>query len=233
LVLVFFLGGNIVLAQDTLKIQYALNVSGTFKEGRLNQVKIPITGTYKMMAPKWEMQLSANYKYQKTNGNVVENEFLSRLFISFFHKKKWFPVIGYFFNTSEFYQLKTRNVGGGGFGRRIMENPHNSLYYYGWVAYDDTEFKNISGYRTFRYNSFITGRHELTKDKLSVQYSLYYFQSLEKGNNYIWRIEPRLLFHLSKKFSVSINLESHFENIVDPTNTKRNSALTVGFQFHN
>lgn len=142
-------------------------------------------------------------------------------------------MIGYVFALSEFYQLKRRSEPGLGIGWRMVEKQNNNFYFYGWFGYDNTEFKNISGYNTYRFNSVLYGRHELVKDKLTLQYWLYYFHSLEDGTNYIWRIEPSLLFHLTKKLSVSINLESHFENIVDPLNTKWNSVLFFGFQFQN
>lgn len=231
LILLFLLNLKSVAAQDSLTIQYSLNARGTFKEGRLNQTILSIDGNYALTAQYWKTEFFANYKYLKTNGRVGENELFGRVLISILPKKRWFPVIGYIYNKSEFYQIHSRHTPGMGVGWKLLENQSRTVNLYSWAAYDDTEFKDATGYNTFRINTFVVGNHKLIPEKLSLQYVIYYLQSLEESNNYIWRIEPTLLFQLSKKFSLSINFESHFENIIDSTNTKRNSVMTVGFKF--
>lgn len=233
LILVFLLTIEPVSAQDTLSVQYSLNARGTFKEGQLNQMILSADGTYALTAQYWKSEFFANYKYLKTNGRVGENEFLGRVLVSFFPKKKWFPVIGYIYNKSEFYQIQSRHTPGLGIGLKLLENKVNTINLHAWAASDYTEFKTIPGYQTFRINTFLVGNHKLIPNKLSFQYVIYYLQSLEQSNNYIWRIEPTLLFQLSKRFSLSINLESHYENIIAPGNTNRNSELTVGVKFQN
>lgn len=234
--LLFFLlvlNSESVSAQDTLTVQYSLNARGTFKEGQLNQTILSLDGNYALTAQDWKIELFGNYSYLKTNGRVGENELLGRVLVSFFPKKRWFPAIGYIYYKSAFYQIQSRHTPGIGIGWRALKNKSNNINFYAWVAYDDTKFKNISGYDTFRINTFLVGNHKLIPDKLSLQYKIYYLQSLEESNNYIWRIEPTFLFQLSRKFSLTINLESHFENIIDPTNTRRNSVLTAGVKFQN
>lgn len=232
-VFMLFLNFKPALAQDSLSVQYSLNGRGTFKEGRLNQIILSLDGNYALTAQYWETALFANYKYLKTNGRVGENELFGRLLISILPEKKWFPVIGYIYNKSEFYQIERRHTPGLGMGWRLLENQSNNIKLNAWIAYDHTDFKNITGYKTFRINTFVLGNHKLIPNKLSLQYTLYYLQSLEEGHNYIWRIEPTLFVHISSKFSLSINLESHYENIIDPANMKRNSVMTVGLKFQN
>ena len=221
------------LAQDSLSVQYALNARGTFKEGKLNQTILSLDGNYTLTAQKWKTEFFTNYKYLKTNGRVGENEFFSRALISILPQRRVFPVAGYIYYKSEFYQIRRRHSPGLGIGWRLLENQSNNIKFNAWVAYDDTDFKNIVGYNTFRINTFVVGNHKLIPDKLSLQYILYYLQSIEERHNYIWRIEPTLLVHISSKFSLTINLESHYENIIAPNNTNRNSVLTVGLKFQN
>ena len=229
----FFLNINVSSAQDTLAVQYSLSARGTFKEGKLNQTIISSGGYYGLTAQNWKTEVFANYNYLKTNGRLGENEFLGRVLISFYPKKRWFPVIGYIYNISEFYQIQNRHTPGLGVGLKLLENKVSTINLHAWAAYDHTEFKTIRRYNTFRINTFLIGTHKLIPDKLSFQYLVYYLQSLEQSVNYIWRIEPTLLFQISKRISLSINLESHYENIIAPGNTKRNSVLTVGVKFQN
>jgi len=231
LVILLFMNMKSVSAQDSLSVQYSLNARGTFKEGRLNQTILSLDGDYALTAQYWKTEFFADYKYLKTNGRVGENELFGRILISILPKKRLFPVIGYIYNKSEFYQIQRRHTPGIGIGWKLIENKSRTINFYAWAAYDDTDFKNISGYNTFRINTFVVGSHKLIRDKLSLQYVLYYLQSLEESNNYIWRIEPTLSVQLSRKFSLTISIESHYENIIDSANTKRNSVMTIGLKF--
>lgn len=233
LVLFFFLSIKFVSAQNSLTVQYSLNARGTFKEGQLNQTILSLDGNYILASQYWKTDFFTNYKYLKTNGRVGENELFSRVLISIFPKKRVFPVAGYIYYKSAFYHIRRRHTPGLGIGWRLLENQSSNIKINSWVAYDYTDFKNISGYNTFRINTFLVGNHKLIPDKLSLHYILYYLQSIEERHNYIWRIEPTLLVHISSKFSLTVNLESHYENIIAPTNTNRNSVLTVGLKFQN
>ncbi len=229
----FFLNLKSVSAQDSLTVQYSINARGTFKEGQLNQTILSLDGYHALTSQYWKTELFANYNYLKTNGRVGENELLGRALISLLPQKRWFPVIGYIYNKSEFYQVENRHTPGLGIGCKLLENESRTINFHVWAAYDHTNFKNISGYNTFRINTFVVGNHQLIKDILSLQYTLYYLQSLETSDNYIWRIEPTLSVQLARKFSLTLSIQSHYENIIDPANTKRNSVMTVGFKFHN
>ena len=221
------------VAQDSTNISYSINISAILREGRLGQFRLPISGGFTISNSTWETDLFSNYSYQKTNGDVLENELLSRLLISIFPNRRWSPMVGYLFVRSQFYQLKSRSMPGLGAKWQMVENKKSNIIYYGWAAYDDSKFKNIVEYQTFRFNNLIIGKHPLLKDKLMLEYALYFFQSLEVRENFIWRFTPKLLIQITKNFSMSINLESHFENITVPPNTKRNSALTIGCKFGN
>lgn len=220
-------------AQDSLKVEYAINARGTFKEGQLNQTILSLDGYYGLTSQYWKTEVFTDYSYLITNGRVGENELLSRVLISLTPQKKWFPVIGYIYNKSEFYKIKFRHTPGLGFGCKLLDNTSKSIKLYAWAAYDHTDFTNIPGYNTFRINTFFVGNHPLISNVLSLQYTLFYLQSVEKIDNYIWRIEPTLSVRLSSKFSLTINIESHYENIIDPVNTNRNSVMTVGFKYSN
>lgn len=233
LLFLLFINLNSVSAQDSLVVQYAVNARATFKQGRLKQTNIALDGSLKLEKEKWSLDLFTNYNYLKTNGRVGENEWFSRALISFFQKRKLFPVIGNMYFKSEFYQIDSRKNPGVGLGYKLVDKNQNYITLYGWLAYDETKFKNIPKYDTFRITGFLSGNYELLKNKVSTQFVFYYLQSLEQASNYIWRIEPTILFHLSQKFSLSLNYRNHFENIIDPSNEKQNTALTIGIKFQN
>lgn len=234
LILLFLLHLKSVSAQvDSLTVQYSLNARGTFKEGQLNQTILSLDAYYGLSTQHWKTEFFSTYKYLKTNGRLGENELFGRVLLSILPEKRLFPAIGYIYNNSEFYQIQRRHIPGIGIGYKLLTNHLNTIRFHAWAAYDHTEFKNISGYRTFRLNTFLSGNHKLIPDKLSLQYVMYYFQSLEEGNNYIWRIEPSLSVHISRNFSLTISIESHYEKITDSIITNRNSEMTVGIKYQN
>lgn len=237
LLLSFFLTKQVsaqdTLRQDTLRVSYSINATGSFKQGRLNQTILSLEGDIKLEKEKWDVDLSTSYKYLKTNGIVGENELFGKAMISLIPKKRFYPVLGNLFFKSEFYQIVSRNNPGVGAAYGLLKGVKNNITISCWLAYDKTVFENIPTYETFRLNGFLSGNYELIKNKLNSRFVFYYLHSLEENLNFIWRIEPSLIYSLSEKFSLSLNYRNHFENVIDPSNEKQNSALTIGVKFQN
>ena len=219
--------------RDSLTLNYKFNASMMYAKGRLNQFMVPIGLKSTLSNNSFGLELVGKYVYHKINGFELENEILTRAVFTLFPQKIIRPVIGYIYESSLLYQLKSRHSPGLGFGVIIVKNDKHELLLNSFVSYDKTEFENIVGYETFRANIILWGSHRLIKDKLHFNYSFFYFQSVQDGTNYVLRFEPKLLFKLSKIFSLSANLDYRYENIVDPVSTKENLFMTVGFQIAN
>ena len=174
--------------------------------------------------------MMARYTYHKINGLEFENDLITLTALAILPNKKFHPVGGFIFETSQLYQLKYRYSPGAGIGVHLSKNKKQSILLHAFGSYDNTEFFNIPGYQTFRVNGIIWGSHEVVKNKLDLTYRLFYFQSIQDVSNYIFRAEPKLLFKLSKVLSMTLNLDYRFENIVDPMNTKENVFLSAGLQ---
>ena len=219
--------------KDSISLNYKFNASMMYAKGRLNQFMIPLSLQLTLSNEVFNIELIGKYTYHKINGFELENEILTRSVFTLFPQKRIRPVAGYIYESSLLYQLKSRHSPGLGFGLTILENKKHQLLLNSFGSYDKTEFENVQGYETFRANLILWGSHELIKDKISLNYSFFYFQSVQDQTNYVIRFEPKLLFKLSNILSLSANLNYRYENIVDPISTRENLFMTVGFQIAN
>jgi len=219
--------------KDSLSFNYKFNASMRMSKGRLNQLMIPLSLQTTLTKKAFEIALIGNYIYHKINGFQLENDILTRGVFTLFPQKRIHPVIGYIYESSLLYQVKSRHSPGLGIGLTIINKTNHKLRLNSFASYDKTEFDNIQGYETFRANLILFGSDVLIKDRLDFNYTIFYFQSVQDGTNYTLRFEPKLLFKLNKIFSFSVNMNYRYESIVDPVNTKENLFMSVGLQIAN
>jgi hypothetical protein len=222
-----------VKSKDSLSFNYKFNASMTLAKGRLNQLTIPFSLQTTLTNKTFGIDLVGSYVYQKINGFPLQNERITRGVFTLFPQKRIRPIIGFIYESSLLYQLNSRHSPGLGIGMTIINKTNHELSLNVFASYDKTEFDNIVGYETFRANFIFFGSNVLIKDRLHFDYTLFYFQSVQEGTNYTIRFEPKLLFKLSKIFSLSANANYRYENIVDPVSTKENLYMTFGFQIAN
>jgi len=222
-----------VKPKDSLIFNYKFNASMRMSKGRLNQLMIPLSLQTTLANKTFEMDLVGSYVYHKINGFQLENEILTRGVFTLLPQKRIRPVVGYIYESSLLYQLKSRHSPGLGIGLTVIKKKNHKLRLNAFASYDKTEFENVVGYETFRANLILFGSDVLIKDRLHFNYTFFYFQSVQDGTNYTLLFEPKLLFKLSKIFSLSTNLNYRYENIVDPISTRENLFMTFGFQIAN
>ncbi|MFT6036173.1 MAG: hypothetical protein ACI9XJ_001751 [Marivirga sp.] len=219
--------------KDSLSFNYKFNASMSLAKGRLNQLMVPLSLHTTLSNTTFGIDLVGSYVYQKLNGFPFQNEIITRGTFTLFPQKRIRPIAGYIYESSLLYQMKSRHAPGLGFGLTVIKKTNHELRLNSFASYDKTAFENVVGYETFRANFILFGSDVLIKDRLHFNYTFYYFQSVQEGTNYTLRFEPKLLFKLSKIFSLSANLNYRYENIVDPISTKENLFMTVGFQIAN
>ena len=224
---------NQAMPKDSLNLKYKFNASMKLAKGRINQLFVPLSLQITLANKTFEIDVVGSYIYQKLNGFQLQNERITRGTFSLFPQKKIRPLVGFIYESSLLYQLNSRHSPGIGIGMTIINKTNHELRLNLFASYDKTEFENIVGYETFRANFIFFGSHILIKDRLNFDYTLYYFQSVQERTNYTVRFEPKLLFKLSKIFSLSLNANYRYENIVDPISTRENLLMTAGFQIAN
>ena len=120
-----------------------------------------------------------------------------------------------------------------GFGVHLLRKKSDKILLHAFGSYDDTEFINSVGYKTFRANAILWGNHHLIKNKLDLTYRIYYLQSVQEGSNFVLRFDPTLLVKISKSVSFTYKLDYRYESVVDPMNTNENLFMSAGILISN
>ena len=219
--------------KDSLSFNYKFNAAARLAKGRLNQIMMPFLLQTTLTNRTFRFDFIGNYTYHKINGSQLENDLLTRGIFTLFPKKRVHPVIGYIYESSLLYKLKHRHSPGLGVGLTMINSKNHKLRLHSFASYDKTEFDNTTGYETFRANLILFGSNVLIKDRLHVNYTVFYFQSVQEAMNYTFRFEPKLLFKLNEILSFSANVNYRYESIVDPLSTRENMFMSVGLQIGN
>ncbi|KGE85839.1 MAG: DUF481 domain-containing protein [Phaeodactylibacter xiamenensis] len=248
LVLIFFVLPICLFAQtdesDTLKLQARLSLSGIFQGGNVQTVIFRANSdlSYKLWE-KWVFKTQNSFVYQEFGKQKADEDILSLNFLYFNPRKKIYPLLLGFVSTNFRRQIDVRTLLGGGVTFQLLKNDGNWLKIALSSEYEQTEFNNDTFNRaayngtqsidTFRGTIWIKGKYHLFKRKLIVGHESYYQPSLERGDNYRWRVDLGLEIPLTKYLNFRTNFLHTFESIVIEGQRQEDSLLTFGFTVKN
>lgn len=248
LVLIFFVLPICLFAQtdesDTLKLQARLSLSGIFQGGNVQTVIFRANSdlSYKLWE-KWVFKTQNSFVYQEFEKQKADEDILSLNFLYFNPRKKVYPLLLGFVSTNFRRQIDVRTLFGGGVTFQLLKNDGNWLKVALSSEYEQTEFNNDTFNRTayngtqsidtFRGTIWIKGKYHLFKRKLIVGHESYYQPSLERGDNYRWRVDLGLEIPLTKYLNFRTNFLHTFESVVIEGQRQEDSLLTFGFTVKN
>jgi hypothetical protein len=248
LVLIFFVLPICLFAQtdesDTLKLQARLSLSGIFQGGNVQTVIFRANSdlSYKLWE-KWVFKTQNSFVYQEFGKQKADEDILSLNFLYFNPRKKVYPLLLGFVSTNFRRQIDVRTLLGGGVTFQLLKKGENWLKVALSSEYEQTEFNNDTFNRnayngtqtidTFRGTIWIKGKYHLFKKKLIFGHESYYQPSLERGDNYRWRVDLGLEIPLTKYLNFRTNFLHTFESIVIEGQRQEDSLLTFGFTVKN
>lgn len=248
LVLIFFVLPICLFAQtdesDTLKLQARLSLSGIFQGGNVQTVIFRANSdlSYNLWK-KWVFKTQNSFVYQEFGKQKADEDILSLNFLYFNPRKKIYPLLLGFVSTNFRRQIDVRTLLGGGVTFQLLKNDGNWLKVALSSEYEQTEFNNETFNRsayngtqsidTFRGTIWIKGKYHLFKKKLIFGHESYYQPSLERGDNYRWRVDLGLEIPLTKYLNFRTNFLHTFESVVIEGQRQEDSLLTFGFTVKN
>jgi hypothetical protein len=225
---------------DTLKFQARLSLSGIFQGGNVQTVIFRANSdlSYKLWE-KWVFKTQNSFVYQEFGKQKADEDILSLNFLYFNPKKRIYPLLLGFASTNFRRQIGIRTLFGGGVTFQLLKNDGNWLKVALSSEFEQTEFNNDTFNRTaytgtqsidtFRGTIWIKGKYHLFKRKLIVGHESYYQPSLERGDNYRWRVDIGLEIPLTKYLNFRTNFLHTFESVVIEGQRQEDSLLTFGF----
>lgn len=248
LVLIFFVLPICLFGQtdesDTLKLQARLSLSGIFQGGNVQTVIFRANSdlSYNLWK-KWVFKTQNSFVYQEFGKQKADEDILSLNFLYFNPKQRIYPLLLGFVSTNFRRQIEVRTLFGGGITFQLLKKDGNWLKVAFSSEYEQTEFNNDTFNRTayngtqsidtFRGTIWIKGKYHLFKKKLIVGHESYYQPSLERGDNYRWRVDLGLEIPLTKYLNFRTNFLHTFESIVIEGQRQEDSLLTFGFTVKN
>ncbi|MCR9100725.1 MAG: DUF481 domain-containing protein [bacterium] len=225
---------------DTLKLQARLSLSGIFQGGNVQTVIFRANSdlSYKLWE-KWVFKTQNSFVYQEFGKQKADEDILSLNFLYFNPRKKVYPLLLGFVSTNFRRQIDVRTLLGGGVTFQLLKKDGNWLKVALSSEFEQTEFNNDTFNRaayngtqsidTFRGTIWIKGKYHLFKRKLIVGHESYYQPSLERGDNYRWRVDLGLEIPLTRYLNFRTNFLHTFESIVIEGQRQEDSLLTFGF----
>ena len=166
-------------------------------------------------------------------GNKLEADVFSFLLIKAWHRAKVYPVASLVYENSLVRSIDERYMGGAGVGWRMISSKTARLELIQLLMYEETRFainKDLS-YEGARTHTSFNGKYSIVQDRLSFEHRIFYSLLLRNTANH--RLRTLLTFRVlvTKKFSLTANLDYVYERIVDEHRSKENYITTGGVSF--
>jgi hypothetical protein len=137
------------------------------------------------------------------------------------------------YENSVIRSIDLRYMAGAGTGWRVAKTKAINLELIQLVVYDKTQFALNEGlsYAGVRSHTSLIGTHALLQNRLYFEHRLFFTVLLDNARNYRFRTFATLRAPVSKRLSLTANLDYIFESIVDQRRALGNYASTGGLTF--
>ncbi|MBT8394663.1 MAG: DUF481 domain-containing protein [Flavobacteriaceae bacterium] len=240
----FLLFPLLLLAQDketdTLNFKASLALTGFWQGGNVETLIFRAKSDLSFKPwKKGVFETKNSYVYQEFGKKKADEDILSLNFLHYNPDANISPLILAFVSTNFRREIDLRYLFGAGATFRVLKEKKNSLKFSLTCEYEQTDFNKsifnreeyngVPSINTFRATLWVNGKYHLLKDKVILSHESYIQPSLEKGNNYRWRLDVGLEMPVWKFLNFKINYLDTFESIVIKDQRQEDSVLTFGF----
>lgn len=221
---------------DTLSYKATITIGGSYKTGLLNQTNITGTYSHSINKANWELFNRASYFYSRVNDRQILNDWtvVSRLHYSFSSRVIISPALFHLYKSNLLFRILNSHRVLVGAKITPLENKEALLYLGVGVEnthYAGEEFANsvvIDSNRRFAISTFhVENTHHFSDPKLSLSYSLFYFQSLQERSDFTIWVIPSFNISINQQLSLALAYDFRYRNVHLLDLPSTNQALTV------
>lgn len=231
-----------VLAQnkkDSLQFNLKMDLSSRRISGTFKQLVAGGGLELKLRYGNWQLKNNTNYRYNKTNAILIENnwyDLLRLMYYPYSHEKLYFGFF-YHYDNNLLYRINSRHQYGTGIGS-TLDKGLSKLSLIATIGYERSDYRGsefVNSNRDFsiRENGLFLFRldHGIRFPKYGVSISsrLFYFQSLAEGADYDLWINSSVRFKIWRGLSFNIIYDYRFENVHLEALSNDNDVLLFGF----
>ncbi len=224
---------------DSLKFKGKLSLTGFWQDGNVETL-IFRAKTDISVKPwkKWVFKSQNSFVYQEFGKEKADEDFLSLNFLYLNPEKKLYPLLLGIASTNFRREIDVRYLVGAGVTYQILQGKDNWLKLSLTSEYEHTNFAktgfNYSEYdtneniNTIRGTVWINGKYSVFKKRVVLTHESYFQPSLEKSNNFRWRMDLGLELPVWKFLNFKVNYLHTHESIVIKDQKQQDRFLTFG-----
>lgn len=229
---------------DSLNLKAALNINGFYQGGNV-QTWIFRAASDLRYRPgnKWVYATRNSFVYQAFGREKADQDFLSLNFLYFDSDRKIYPQLIGIASTNFRRKIRVRYLTGFGLRYQILDHKNNWLKFsisaeYEWTYFFETDFAldkydGLGTIQTPRGTAWLSGRHQILKDRIWFRHESYVQPSLSNWDNYRWRSDIGIELPFWKIVSFNISYIHTFESIVIAEQRRQDQLLTFGLTLRN
>ena len=225
---------------NPLKYSLKGNLSGSLITGTFQQFSIAPSLDFKVFTKRWEVHTITRYRFNNTNGLVIENNWYELITFSYFtQKNRLLPIAFYHFDNNVIFRVNRRHLAGIGVSS-LKETDHWIWRFSAGLGYDDTEyngeeFVNSERIGAVRRRSLFIGgirlQNQFFDKKLNWSHDLFYGHSLIEGDDFFFRYISQLSWKIAKPLSITARYEHRFEHVHLTSLSGLNTILLFGLTY--
>lgn len=230
--------------KDSISLRADLSLTGFWQGGNVETLIFRATSNIKFkLANNITFRTQNSYVLQEFGRVKADEDILSLNFINFNSEQRFHPLVLGFFSTNFRRKIDYRYLLGGGFSYQILKKSKNKIETSLTAEYEHTEFEltdfkvdeydGLNQIKTWRTTLWIKGQYHLFKNKMIFSHESFFQPSLEKSNNFRWRVDLGLEFPIWQFLNFKINYYRTYESIVIQNQLQEDEFLTFGFTLKN
>ena len=208
---------------DTLKYNFNLQIGGQRKRGVFSQTSLRAVANTKLENKKLVINNLSTYTYTEANGfNIADDwHFRTIATLKLNSTTRFSPVFGHNYLQNVLYRIKNSHRGLAGVKILPVKNYKNFSFIFGagyeFSQYTDEVFQKsplVSSQRDFALGFFnLSGKHQLGKSKIRLEYNLSYVQSVKEAQDFSFWLTSGVSVPVGKHLFLGVNYDFRFRNV--------------------
>jgi|GEM_PF-6019689 len=240
---VFISSETIGQSTDTLKYKFDFQIGGQRKRGINSQTALRVTANNELENNKLVLTNLSSYTYTEVNDfNIADDlHFRTYAMLKLNSTTRFLPVFAHNYSKNVLYRITSSHRALAGV-RIIPVKQYRDFSFLVGGGYEFSNYKGevfiespfVSSQRNFALGFLkISGKHQLGKNKIFIEYNFFSVQSFKETKDYSFWLTSRVSVPLGKKFSIGVNYDFRFRNVHLEDLTDINDLLlfNIGFNF--
>jgi len=227
---------------DTLRWQFRSSVTGTFQTGNVDLAAIRLKADLSTGSVQKLVFKSQNAGlYQAFYKRKADLDFFSRNYLYWKPAKRHYPFGIWYVSTNFRRKIEGRYFAGLGYTYQLIQKKGTVIKLSSNLVYEQTRFRETNFNENYwngsnlvslwRATLYTGGWVDIFENKIRFIYDFYWQPGFREIKNYRWQLEAGFDFPLRKGFSIVVNYNRSFEQVVNSGVRQTDQILSFGIAY--